>query len=530
MSFIFMGREYTFDHMLGQGGSAAVCLVHNVEGEYYAVKFSTSYPQEMIQDMKADGPNYQGPWTSTDRISEEVTVLRELQQYLNDVGTTEGSASKRKITNCHPNLACYFLSGTIANDLLPVEMQNPYGEAVSMIFESYVDGPTIRDIMDGVTVASLSAPLTVIDPELKRIRVTSNNNISNDNDNDKLKLDYFKLTVDLLSALSTLESADIVYLDLSEYNVLYDAPSNNYVIVDFNDVAGDNPRQTKQQRSAKQADALARFLYFVLHQQYYPYETSQLVSLANNADDDAKSVEQFIQQVINNKLTLTEAIVAYSQLYPTRDINIRLKSTNDVYRNGVKQASLSAIKAGNKSASYWVNFKPASTYPIDVVGNTVNMYFGNHESESKSESESRSTSLNNIPYLSYDSHRLKIRYLRDTYNTILGILQSQTVTAPDVIKSLPHPSQTLQKLKDKGTRLSDNNSKPEPLFIIEQALDKFLSPQDGNEKQLAAAVLASYGILKRAPPNIGFVNLLNQLGIRSYPWSLYNQIESLIAA
>lgn len=59
-------------------------------------------------------------------------------------------------------------------------------------------------------------------------------------------IDCFKLVVDIISALSTLENIGILHFDLIDSNVIYDVQYNNYVLIDFNDVFDINPFDPKE--------------------------------------------------------------------------------------------------------------------------------------------------------------------------------------------------------------------------------------------------------------------------------------------
>jgi serine/threonine protein kinase len=196
MSFILHDKKYNYDRLLGSGGNGTVHLVHDDNGVQYAAKVSTDEPNEMIEDMLAENPDYQGPNTSFERVEVEAKALKYTHDKLNG--------------HFHPNLVYYVDSGVLTNTQLPAEMRNSYDEDVMVIIESYVDGPTVGQIRNAY-----------------------------ESGQDKEAIDIFKLMTDLLSALYTLETIKVKYYDLSDENIIYDARSNNFVIIDFGDVMVD---------------------------------------------------------------------------------------------------------------------------------------------------------------------------------------------------------------------------------------------------------------------------------------------------
>jgi len=470
MSFDLYGRGYNYDRKIAQGGSASVFLVHDNEGQYYAAKISTPFPQEMLDDIHNYEPDYRGPWTTVDRIDEEIVTLNKLKTYL--------SGDRKHEIVCHPNLVCYDHDGVVPNSQLPGPMTNPYGEDVAIILEHFVDGPTVHQMMS---------------------RQTTDQQTTDQQNN----IDHFKLVVDMLSALSTLEDAGIYYPDLSEYNVIYDTDSNNYVIVDFNDVHV-NETLSKVDVSVKQAGILVRFIYYVIHGQRLNHVTYELSE--PGLFDPHNVFDMWIKDVLVEQLSLQSTIAIFSQYFPDTNVNIRLRDTIEVYEDSVK---LKTLQVQEKTKS-----KPISKYPIDVIGDTVYMNFNLGHDQ--------------LGFISYNGKKLTYNSSYHTnYNKVLNIVQ----TSLPPLGELPHPTETIKKFADKGVTLSKDTS-PENLFVLEQALSKYFNEnnEDGNNKirRYVSDILTRYNIIKKPKSDVAFDELLSLAGIKPYSWPIYKKVEGAI--
>jgi len=277
MAFILHNKKYNYDLTLGTGITGSVHLIHDDNNVQYAVKVSTDYPQDMIEDMTADDPNYQGPYTTFEEVEKEAKVLNYIHNKL--------------YGRFHPNLVYYVDSGPLTNDQVPVEMRNRHGEDVIMIIESYVSGLTINQIVDNYETGGQDI------------------------------IDMFKLMTDLLSALYTLETINVKYDDLNGNNVIYDAKSNNFVIIDFgdatvNDISSSNHNQKVDffPNSSDFSDIL--HVLVNAYQDYIDsrYETFRLFS--------------------ENKNIISLTIKTFSETFPERDVIINGSDSVITYRNG----------------------------------------------------------------------------------------------------------------------------------------------------------------------------------------------------
>jgi len=290
MSFVVQGHSYQYVSYLGSGGKAAVHLVRGDDGVKYAAKISTNMPKDMIEEMLAEDPDYKGPFTSLEQIEEEARIM----SYVNN----------KLFGRYFDNIVFFVASATLPNDSLPTAMQNEYGEAVAVIIESYVDGPTIQQMIDNGV-----AP------------------------------DMFKLVSDLLSALYTLDSIGVVYLDLAPENIIYDEKTNNFVLIDFDDVEVEDPifniprkgfHPVLPDLANHKTSARLSYLLEIL-QQYFP-----------DAFNIFRGQMEEFRVVVDSNVDTLSLIRSFSSIFSDRDITIHAADRDIVFRSGQVMTEIDA--------------------------------------------------------------------------------------------------------------------------------------------------------------------------------------------
>jgi len=286
MSFMLGDKLYIYDEYLGTGGNANVYLYHGQDGTQYAVKVSYDYDVEMIADMLTADPNYQGPFTSAESVEGEARVLNYIHNKLHG--------------HYHPNLVYYVDSGNLPSFAVPVSTPTIHTQPVVVIIESYIEGPTLRQIVE-----------------------------------DNINIDLFKLTTDLLSAVYTLQSIGVDYFDLTGDNVIYDKHSGNYVLIDFgetlvHDVAflDHNQRHSRLMDSVGQESPLGFLLGTLVEETYTSTST------------DPRLME-FATQLVNTKDSAT-LVKILSLIFNDRDVVINTADRMLTYRDGVLISEIDA--------------------------------------------------------------------------------------------------------------------------------------------------------------------------------------------
>ena len=285
MSFSLHGRSYSYIKRLGSGGKAVVHLVRGDNNMLYAAKVSTDLHPEMVEEMLAEDPNFKGPFTSREQIEEEARIMNFIRTKL--------------YGRYFSNFVYYVDSATLPSQELPTAMRNQYNEDVAVIIESYVDGPTIQGLFDEGAV-----------------------------------LDVFKVITDILSALYTLRSVGANYLDLADENVMYDSISNNFVLIDFDDVVvrdvafvGTIPGYEPPLGGSYKSSPLDFLLELLIG------------TYATEVVDPRFEQFRLATKEIDEPLFW---IKTFSQLFPERDVIIHARDGDITYRNGEVVAEVNA--------------------------------------------------------------------------------------------------------------------------------------------------------------------------------------------
>lgn len=311
MSFTLNDQQYTYIRLLGKGGYNDTHLVKDQNGNLYAIKASRQFPDDVIADMQADDPNFNGPYTASDLIDGEIVTLEKLRY------TLKGK--------CHPNIVCYYDSGILRNDQVPVQMRNDYNEDVHLIVEQYINGQSLDELI-------------------------KNNE----------KINTFKLIEDLLSALYTLEQANIFYPDLSIYNILFNSDTKNFVLIDFSDTEN-GYNMSQEETSINQVDYLNRFLEMIINPklgEFISYD--EFINMNPNQMNVKDTYPMFQSLITLNKETnanVTQAINNFSKIVEPATVVIRSANGEITYKNGHMNSFSSTIVTPLNRERVFENFR-----------------------------------------------------------------------------------------------------------------------------------------------------------------------------
>lgn len=235
MSMILNDKKYNIIKRVRREQNNVVYLVENEHNEYFDAKL-----------LIANEFGY-----------EEVRVLKILSDYLN--------------SECHPNLVCYYDSGTLRGYEIPTAFTNNLSDTeVIVILQRYIN-----------------------------YQRTSN-------------IKFTKLISDLFSGLLILNDAGLYYIDLISKNIIYNHHNDSYVITDFSDVEEINP-EFVELASKEQAIILANYISHI----------------------KVPNTKNFVLDVLLNNPTLDQMLIEFSKLYYNENITIRTKHDMKIYLNGI---------------------------------------------------------------------------------------------------------------------------------------------------------------------------------------------------